>query len=84
MSDLATTVMLTRSTDNFCRVLAGETRQLWLEVRTMADTRRALYLEISDLMLQKARMSGSEVLAVIPYPSVPGKGPAPPKKVSAV
>ncbi|WOO79596.1 uncharacterized protein LOC62_02G003122 [Vanrija pseudolonga] len=74
------TFNLSNYLDNFSRVLAGETRQLVREVQTMADLKRALLLEMSDLMLQKARMSGSEVLAVIPYPAVPGKGPAPPKK----
>ncbi|KAL1409582.1 hypothetical protein Q8F55_003573 [Vanrija albida] len=67
--------------DDFSKKLATEVRLLITEVGNLGETRRAMYVEMSDLLLQKARLSSSGILGIIPYPPVMGiKGPAPPKK----
>ena len=69
------------SLDDFSKSLSNEVRILLKEVGDLREARRALYMELADLLLMKGRQSSGDLMAVLPYPSKPPQNPAA-KKVS--
>lgn len=64
------------SLDDFSRQLSGEVRVLLKEVGDIREARRALYMEMADLLLMKGRQSGGDLMAIVPYPAKPPAKPA--------
>ncbi|ORX41083.1 hypothetical protein BD324DRAFT_678476 [Kockovaella imperatae] len=61
--------------DDFSKALSGEVRVLLKEVGDLRESRRALYMEIADLLLMKGRQSAGDLMAILPYPVAPPKNP---------
>ncbi|WWC65105.1 uncharacterized protein I303_107719 [Kwoniella dejecticola CBS 10117] len=62
--------------DDFSKALSGEVRVLLKEVGDLRESRRALYMELAELLLIKGRQSAGDLMAVLPYPAAPPKNPA--------
>ncbi|KAK6906657.1 hypothetical protein I203_100644 [Kwoniella mangroviensis CBS 8507] len=62
--------------DDFSKALSGEVRVLLKEVGDLRESRRALYMELAELLLMKGRQSAGDLMAVIPYPAGAPKNPA--------
>ncbi|WVR08584.1 hypothetical protein IAU60_005639 [Kwoniella sp. DSM 27419] len=63
--------------DDFSKALSGEVRVLLKEVGDLRESRRALYMELAELLLMKGRQSAGDLMAILPYPAAP---PGAPKK----
>ncbi|KAL7422817.1 hypothetical protein Q5752_002113 [Cryptotrichosporon argae] len=57
--------------DDFSKALSGEVRVLLKEVGDLRESRRALYMELAELLLMKGRQSTGDLMAVLPYPAKP-------------
>ncbi|WRT70644.1 uncharacterized protein IL334_007642 [Kwoniella shivajii] len=62
--------------DDFSKALSGEVRVLLKEVGDLRESRRALYMELAELLLMKGRQSAGDLMAVMPYPANPPGNPA--------
>ncbi|WVQ95510.1 hypothetical protein IAU59_002607 [Kwoniella sp. CBS 9459] len=62
--------------DDFSKALSGEVRVLLKEVGDLRESRRALYMELAELLLMKGRQSAGDLMAILPYPAAPPKNPA--------
>ncbi|WWD20657.1 hypothetical protein CI109_105133 [Kwoniella shandongensis] len=57
--------------DDFSKALSGEVRTLLKEVGDLRESRRALYMELAELLLMKGRQSAGDLMAILPYPAAP-------------
>ncbi|WVN89721.1 uncharacterized protein L203_104951 [Cryptococcus depauperatus CBS 7841] len=62
--------------DDFAKALSGEVRVLLKEVGDLRESRRALYMEMAELLLMKGRQSAGDLMGILPYPTAPPKNPA--------
>ncbi|KAK8850475.1 hypothetical protein IAR55_004393 [Kwoniella newhampshirensis] len=63
--------------DDFSKALSGEVRTLLKEVGDLRESRRALYMELAELLLMKGRQSAGDLMAILPYPAAPAKANQP-------
>ncbi|KAK4686714.1 hypothetical protein P7C73_g3410, partial [Tremellales sp. Uapishka_1] len=61
--------------DDFSKALSGEVRVLLKEVGDLRESRRALYMELAELLLMKGRQSAGDLMAILPYPTAAPKQP---------
>ncbi|WVQ86046.1 hypothetical protein IAT38_008214 [Cryptococcus sp. DSM 104549] len=59
--------------DDFSKALSGEVRTLLKEVGDLRESRRALYMELAELLLMKHRQSSGDLMAILPYPAIAGR-----------
>jgi hypothetical protein len=63
------------SLEDFSKGLSTEVRALLKEVGDLRECRRALYVELAELLLMKGRQSQGDMLAIMPYPTKPPAKP---------
>lgn len=63
------------SLEDFSKGLSTEVRTLLKEVGDLRECRRALYVELAELLLMKGRQSQGDMLAIMPYPTKPPAKP---------
>lgn len=68
------------SLNDFSKELSGEVRTLIKEVGDLRECRRALYVELAELLLMKGRQNQGDMLAIMPYPTKPPPKPVEQKK----